>query len=137
MTEACGKRNNAAQDRGRNNIHTDKKSRAETSRDAHKAKNDTATNADKAGNVVGQGYLKCLTIQGPKQQCDAFHRNGAACAKMLDTGKCHNFHTFINDVTKANQLLWFGALATQPNFDFNTATVTCFEVVAGKFVHPT
>ena len=53
---------------------------------------------------------------------------------MLATGKCHNLHTLINNETKANQLLWFNTLKTQPNFEFNTATVTCFEVVAGKFV---
>ena len=87
-TEARGKEGNAAQDRERDNSHATKKSRAEVKRDAHKAKNDAVPDANKDSGVIGQGYLKHPTIQGPKQHCGAFHRKGVACAKMLATGKC-------------------------------------------------
>ena len=135
-TEARGRRGGAVQDRERETSHTDKKSRSEAKKEAHNAKLSAATEAEKAGDIVGHGYLKCPTVAGPKQHCGAFHRKGVACAKWLATGKCERLHTLINDDTKPNQLLWFDILGTQPNFDFNTETVTCFEMVAGKFVRP-
>jgi hypothetical protein len=135
-TEARGRRGGPVQDRERENTHADKKSRAETKKEAHHAKSAAATEADKAGDIVGHGYLKCPTVAGPKQHCGAFHRKGVACAKWLATGKCERLHVLINDDTKPNQLLWFDIIGTQPNFDFNADAVTCFEVVAGKFVRP-
>ena len=137
MAEVRSRRGNAPQDRERNNSHGDKKSRAEVMRDVFKAKNDAATQADKSGNIIGRGFLTCPTGAGPKQHCGAFHRKGVACAKMLATGMCERLHTLINDDTTPNQLLWFDSLGAQPAFEFNTETVTCFELVAGKFVRPT
>ena len=136
-TELRNRRGNTPQDRERDNNHIDKKLRSEVKKDAHKVRNNAATEADKSGDNIGRGFLTCLTVAGPKQHCGAFHRKGVACAKMLATGKCEKLHTLINDDTKPNQLLWFDSIGAQPAFEFNTETVTCFELVAGKFVRPT
>jgi hypothetical protein len=125
-TEDCNRRGNAARDKDRNNSHTNKKLRAEVTRDVHKAKNTARTDTEKVGNVFGQGYLKCLIYKGPKQPCGAFHYKGMACAQFLSIGKCHNLHTLVNDKTKDTQLFWYNHIATQANFEFNPETVTCF-----------
>ena len=64
--EARSKRGSAPQDRERDNSHDTKRSRAEAKRDASKAKNDAATEADKTGDIIGQGYLRCPTVAGSK-----------------------------------------------------------------------
>jgi hypothetical protein len=134
-TEQRGRRKDADKERDRDSNPADKKSRREERREATLAKLH-ASDDQKKGDIVGTGYLQCPTIKGPKQPCGAYYRKGVACAKFASTGKCHGFHVPINSESKENQLLWFDQVASLPNWDFNPDSVTCFEVVAGKFVRP-
>lgn len=132
--EGCARRGGGADwerdgNRDREKAHLKK-------RDAQKARHNATSDMDKAGNIIGNGYMKCPVAKGPKRPYGAHYLAGVACGRRLSTGRCPDNHTSINNMSYENQLIWFDHIAAMPDHDFDQKIVTYFERVAGVWIRP-
>ena len=114
----------------------DKKPRRERDADRKPSREPRAviTDADKRGDIVFVGFLKCPTITGDKQPCGAFYRQGVACASMLSKGKCDKDYTLIDDHNTANKATWVAHVNPSPGMEFNAAIVKTIKKVGTEWV---
>ena len=90
---------------------------------AHDGKTAVATEADRRGDIIAEGFLKCPTIKGARQPCGANYRQGVACSKWVATGKCARDHTPIDDLSEENKAIWVEHVNKNPGMDFNDKSV--------------
>ena len=93
-----------------------------------------ATDADKVGDIVFSNFLTMPAGLKGKTPCGAYYRDGVACAKMLNTGKCDKDHTPINQASADNKKVWLEHVNGTDGMEFNSKTVTCFKKQGDKYV---